>query len=64
MQSPYLPKMMLKVLVYTYAERIYSSRRIAKALRENLYFMWISGENRPDFRTINEFRSSSQRINQ
>ncbi len=50
--------MLLKVLVYAYAERIYSSRRIAKALRENIYFMWISGESRPDFRTINDFRGS------
>jgi transposase len=56
--SSYHPKMLLKVLVYAYAERIYSSRRIAKALRENIYFMWISGESRPDFRTINEFRGS------
>lgn len=56
--SSYHPKMMLKVLVYAYAEQIYSSRRIAKALRENIYFMWISGESRPDFRTINDFRGS------
>jgi transposase len=56
--SSYHPKMLLKVLVYAYAEKIYSSRRIAKALRENLYFMWISGENQPDFRTINDFRGS------
>jgi transposase len=56
--SSYHPKMLLKVLVYAYAERFYSSRRIAKALRENIYFMWISGENRPDFRTINDFRGS------
>jgi transposase len=56
--SSYHPKMMLKVLVYAYAERIYSSRRIAKALRENIHFMWISGESRPDFRTINDFRGS------
>ena len=34
----YHPKMMLKVLVYAYAKRIYSSRRIAEALRENIYF--------------------------
>ena len=54
--SSYHPKMLLKVLVYAYAERIYSSRRIAKALRENIHFMWISGGNRPDFRTINDFR--------
>ena len=54
--SSYHPKMLLKVLVYAYAEKIYSSRRIAKALRENIHFMWISGENCPDFRTINDFR--------
>ena len=57
-RSSYHPKMLLKVLVYAYAEKIYSSRRIAKALRENIYFMWISGESRPDFRTINDFRGS------
>ena len=57
-RSSYHPQMMLKVLVYAYAERIYSSRRIAKALRENIYFMWISGESAPDFRTINDFRGS------
>jgi len=26
-----------------------------KALRENVNFMWISGNNRPDFRAINRF---------
>jgi transposase len=57
-RSSYHPKMLLKVLVYAYAEKIYSSRRIAKALRENIYFMWISGESTPDFRTINDFRGS------
>jgi transposase len=57
-RSSYHPLMMLKVLVYAYAEKIYSSRRIAKVLRENIYFMWISGESMPDFRTINDFRGS------
>lgn len=54
--SSYHPKMMLKVLVYGYAEKLYSSRKIAKALRENVNFMWLSGQSRPDFRTINRFR--------
>ncbi|UCH91425.1 MAG: IS1182 family transposase [Nitrospirota bacterium] len=54
--SAYHPRMMLKVLVYAYVERIYSSRGIAKAMRENVNFMWLSGMNRPDFRTINGFR--------
>jgi transposase len=55
--SSYHPKMLLKVLVYAYTQQIYSSRKIAKALRENVYFMWLSGNQRPDFRTINRFRS-------
>jgi transposase len=55
--SSYHPKMLLKVLVYAYTQQIYSSRKIAKALRENIYFMWLSGNQQPDFRTINRFRS-------
>lgn len=54
--SAYHPRMMLKVLVYGYVERVYSSRQIAKALRENVNFMWLSGMSQPDFRTINGFR--------
>lgn len=54
--SSYHPKMLLKVLVYAYVKKIYSSRQIAAALRENVHFMWLSGGNRPDFRTINRFR--------
>lgn len=56
--SSYHPKMLLKVLVYAYSEKVYSSRRIAKGLRENIHFMWISGGSTPDFRTINAFRGS------
>jgi len=56
--SIYHPKMMIKVLVYAYLNGIYSSRKIAKALREDINFMWLSGMNRPDFRTITLFRSS------
>ena len=54
--SAYHPRMMLKVLVYAYVEKVYASRQIAKALRENVNFMWLSGMNQPDFRTINGFR--------
>lgn len=56
--SSYHPKMMLKVMIYAYTQKLYSSRQIAKALRENIYFMWLSGNNKPDFRTINRFRTS------
>jgi len=55
--SSYHPQMLLKVMIYAYTQKIYSSRNISKALRENINFMWIAGNNRPDFRTINRFRS-------
>lgn len=51
------PRMMLKVLVYAYCSRVYSSRRVAQALRTDIHFMWLSGWQHPDFRTINRFRS-------
>jgi Transposase DDE domain/Transposase domain (DUF772) len=35
---------------------IYSCRKIEKALQENIYFIWLSGNSTPDFRTINYFR--------
>jgi transposase len=57
--SSFHPKMMLKVLVYAYIEKIFSSRKIAKALKENINFMWISGGNWPDHRTLNRFRSTT-----
>jgi transposase len=54
--TAFAPKMMLKVLFYSYLSNIYSCRKIAKALNENIHFMWISGNSTPDFRTINNFR--------
>lgn len=57
-RSSYHPKMLLKVIIYAYTQKIYSSRMIAKALRENIYMMWISGKSQPDFRTISRFRAS------
>ncbi|PAK46733.1 transposase, partial [Paenibacillus sp. 7541] len=45
------------IIIYAYSQRIYSSRQIAKAVRENIPFMWLAARQRPDFRTINRFRS-------
>jgi len=53
----YHPKMLTKVIIYAYMQQIYSSRQIAKALRENIPFMWLAARQTPDFRTINRFRS-------
>jgi len=47
----------LKVIIYSYVSKIYSVRNIAKALREDINFYWLSAMSFPDFRTINNFRS-------
>jgi len=53
--------MRLKVIIYTYTQWTFSSRQIAKALRENINYMWLSGMNQPDHRTINRFRGEIMR---
>ena len=56
-RSAYNPVMMLKVIAYAYADKIYSSRNIAKATRENINFLWITGNTQLEFTTINRFRA-------
>ena len=45
------------MLLYGYAMKIYTGRKIAKALSQDVTFMWLAAYNRPDFRTLNLFRS-------
>lgn len=56
--SAYHPRMLLKVLLYAYSVKIYTGRQMAKALTQDIHFMWLSGMSHPDFRTLNNFRSS------
>ena len=56
---PYHPKMMLKVMFYAYARGIFSSRNIANALGEYIAFIYLAAWQRPDFRTINNFRKNN-----
>src|SRR5690606_36466560 len=53
----YHPRLMTKIIIYSYSQPTYPSRQIAKAVRENIRFMWLAPRQRPDFRTINRFRS-------
>lgn len=54
--SSYHPRLMLKIIVYAYLNNLYSSRKIEKASKESIYFMWLSGQSFPDHNTINNFR--------
>ena len=51
------PRMMLKVWIYGYCTKVYTSRPLAQKLREDLCFMWLSGRQQPCFKTLSSFRS-------
>lgn len=55
-RPPYHPAMMVALLLYGYSRGVYSSRRLAQACEERVDVMAVTGLNKPDFRTISEFR--------
>jgi transposase len=52
----YHPRIIMKILVYGMLCKTRSSRRLARATRENFVFMYLAEKVHPDFRTINRFR--------
>jgi transposase len=57
----YDPKAMLKLLVYGYAYGVRSSRRLEREACYNLSFIWLTGNLRPDHKTIAEFRRQNKK---
>lgn len=55
-QPPYHPGMLVALLLYGYSRGIYSSRQLARACEERVDMMAVTGLNKPDFRTISDFR--------
>ena len=55
-QPPYEPKMMVKIFIYGVVKGIFSSRKIEKALYEDVGFRILSANQQPDHWTISEFR--------
>jgi len=57
-RSAYDPKVLLKVVLLGYSRGLISSRQIERACCENVTFMALSGNQRPDHSTIAVFVSS------
>ena len=53
---PFDVAMMATLLLYSYSVGVFSSRKMAAACERNLAFLAIVGKQRPDFRTISDFR--------
>jgi len=58
--AAYDPSMMVAVLLYAYCRGIRSSRKIARALEEDVGFRVVAANQQPDFRTICRFRAEHE----
>ncbi len=54
----YDPRILLKVILFSYSRGITSSRKMARCCEENVVFMGLSAGSKPHFTTIAEFISS------
>ena len=57
---PYSPVLMLKIYIYSYFEKIRSSRKIEKECRRNQELIWLTCNLSPDFKTIADFRKDNK----
>ncbi len=55
--QPFNPAMMVKVLVYGYATGVFSSRKLARKLHEDVAWRMLAADNYPAHRTICDFRA-------
>lgn len=55
----YHPADLLKLYIYSYLNRIHSSRRLEREAQRNIELMWLTGRLTPDFKTIANFRKDN-----
>jgi transposase len=55
----YHPRLMLKLYIYGYLNRVPSSRRLERECQRNIEMIWLTGQLAPDFKTIADFRKDN-----
>jgi transposase len=55
----YNPRMMLKLYIYGYLNRVPSSRRLERECQRNIEVIWLTGQLAPDFKTNADFRKDN-----
>jgi transposase len=60
--AQYPPSMMLALLIYCYANGIFSSRRIERATYRDLGVRFLTGDTHPDHDTICSFRRQNEKL--
>ena len=60
--NSYNPKMMIKVIMYGYIRKRYSSRLMEDAVRNDIKFIWLAGGNKPTRNVLNDFRKDKMSL--
>jgi transposase len=58
----YPRRMRLRLLVQAAVDGIWSSRKIDKLAHENVIYIYLAGNEKPDFRTICDFRRENKAL--
>lgn len=58
----YPRRMLLRLLVQAAIDGVWSSRKIDKLAHENVVYMYLAGNEKPDFRTLCKFRSKNKEL--
>jgi len=59
--SVHQTRILLKLIFYAYSVKIYRCSKIAKVVKEDIHFMWLSEMNKPDYHTIQNFAAVKQK---
>ncbi len=58
-QRSYSPKLLLKIYIYGYLNKIRSSRALEKENARNIELMWLTSGLKPTYKTISDFRKNN-----
>jgi transposase len=58
----YPRRMLLRLLVQAAIDGVWSSRKIDNLAHENMVYMYLAGNEKPDFRTLCKFRSENKEL--
>ena len=61
-QHAYPPKRVTAILIYSYSQGVFSSRKIEERCSQDLSFMYISHRNCPNFRVLSDFRKDNWQL--
>ena len=60
-QPAYHPKLLLKIYIYGYLNKIRSSRKLESEIKRNIEMMWLCAGLKPSYKTIADFRKENSK---